>query len=430
MKFLSSLTKKDLQNKICLLRVDLNIQDAELREKKNWHPRILAVLPTIEFLIKNGAKVAILSHRGRPAPLRRGISKSEFLISKQFSLKPFAKILSHLLKKPVCFIDFDFLSLRGVPQSGTTKQSFEIASPRYGGARNDIIASARNDTEGQFRNSTVGSIFLLENLRFFSEEEKNNKKFAKQLASLGDIYINDAFAVSHRANASLAAITKFLPSYAGLLLEKEIKNLDKAMKNSKKPLVVILGGAKISDKIGLIKNFLKKADYFLIGGGMANTFLAAQGLPVGDSLYSADMRGQIRGLTRTKEFKQKVILPIDTVIYKRKILDIGPKTIEKYSEIIENAGTIIWNGPMGYIEDKKFRKGSEAIAKAIIKNKSFSVIGGGETISLFALYPKPYTLNPHLFLSTGGGAMLEYLAGKKLPGLKALTKFVGYEQRY
>ncbi|MDP3015018.1 MAG: phosphoglycerate kinase [bacterium] len=455
MKFLSSLTKKDLQNKICLLRVDLNIQNADLF-KKNIHPRILAVLPTIEFLIKNKAKVVILSHRGRPAPLRRGISKSEFLISKQFSLKPFAKILSYLLKKQVHFMDLDFLSLRGVPQSGTTKQSnnsTEIASP-----------SARNDTEGQFRNSTVGSIFLLENLRFFDGEEKNDIKLAKQLALLahGDIYpvrnsparrdaisngiyINDAFAVSHRANASVAAITKFLPSYAGLLLEKEIKNLDKVMKNPQKPLVMILGGAKISDKIGVIKNFLKKVkcqkskvNCILLGGGMANTFLAAQGLPVGDSLYDADLRGQIRGLTRIKEFRQKVILPIDALVYKRQILDIGPKTIEKYSKIIENAGTIIWNGPMGHIEDKKFRKGSEAIAKSIIKSKSFSVIGGGETTAAFQAATRNYAekhaelrgkslrqsasslRKSALFLSTGGGAMLEYLAGKKLPGLMAL----------
>ena len=188
------------------------------------------------------------------------------------------------------------------------------------------------------------------------------------------------------------------------------------MKSPKKPLIVILGGAKISDKIGMVKNFLNRADYFLVGGGMANTFLAAQGLPVGDSLYdkNADLRGLIRGLTR------KIVLPVDVVIYKRQILDIGPKTIEKYSKIIENAGTIIWNGPMGYIEDKKFRKGSEAIAKAIIKSKAFSVIGGGETASIFQ-NSKLKTQNSKLFLSTGGGAMLEYLAGKKLPGIEALN---------
>ncbi|MEK9168343.1 MAG: phosphoglycerate kinase [Patescibacteria group bacterium] len=378
MKFLSSLTKKDLQNKICLLRVDLNIQNADLRgqtrgttRKQNWHLRILAVLPTIEFLIGNGAKVVILSHRGRP----QKVSSIKYQVS-SYTLKPFAKILSSLFKKPVHFIE------------GTTFHAWNVE----------------------------GDIFLLENLRFLKDEEENSGKLAKQLASLGDIYINDAFAVSHRKNASVAAITKFLPSYAGLLLEKEIKNLDKAMKSPKKPLIVILGGAKISDKIGMVKNFLNRADYFLVGGGMANTFLAAQGLPVGDSLYdkNADLRGLIRGLTR------KIVLPVDVVIYKRQILDIGPKTIEKYLKIIENAETIIWNGPMGYIEDKKFRKGSEAIAKAIIKSKAFSVIGGGETASIFQ-NSKLKTQNSKLFLSTGGGAMLEYLAGKKLPGIEALN---------
>ena len=223
-----------MQNKICLLRVDLNIQNADLRgqtrgttRKQNWHLRILAVLPTIEFLIGNGAKVVILSHRGRP----QKVSSIKYQVS-SYTLKPFAKILSSLFKKPVHFIE------------GTTFHAWNVE----------------------------GDIFLLENLRFLKDEEENSGKLAKQLASLGDIYINDAFAVSHRKNASVAAITKFLPSYAGLLLEKEIKNLDKAMKSPKKPLIVILGGAKISDKIGMVKNFLNRADYFLVGGGMANTF--------------------------------------------------------------------------------------------------------------------------------------------------------------
>ncbi len=262
----------------------------------------------------------------------------------------------------------------------------------------------------------------MENLRFSPEEEKNDKDFAKLLASLGDIYINDAFAVSHRANASVEAITQFLPSYAGLLLEKEISNLDAVMKKFKKPLVVILGGAKVSDKIGLINNFLKKADYFLIGGAMANTFFVFEGLPVGDSFYEktrlpAGRQGYTREITR--EIGRKIILPIDVVIYKRRILDIGPETVKKYDEIIKKAKTIIWNGPMGMFEDKKFAKGTEEIAAAILKNKKAkTVIGGGETIS--ALKPKTYNLKPNIFLSTGGGAMLEYLAGKKLPGIEAL----------
>lgn len=381
MKFLSSLAKKDLQNKICLLRVDLNITDAELRElEQKIHPRISKILPTINFLLKNNAKVVILSHRGRP---NKKCQMSEVRCQK-LSLKPFTKILSFLLKKPVHFIDF--------------KKEFNVSEIKT------VI------------NSTAGDIFLLENLRFIPEEMEDDKKFAKRLASLGNFYVDDAFSDSHRNNASITAITKFLPSYAGFSFKNEIDNLNNAIKNFKRPLVIILGGAKISDKIGLIKNFLSRADYFLIGGGMANTFVAAQGLPVGDSLYEEKMIFLARQLLKSK----KIILPIDKTVYKRQILDIGSQTIEQYSKIIKNAKTIIWNGPMGYIEDRRFRKGSEAIANAILKSKAFSVIGGGETISLFALYPKPYTLNPHLFLSTGGGAMLEYLAGKKLPGIEAL----------
>ena len=256
-------------------------------------------------------------------------------------------------------------------------------------------------------------MFLLENLRFLKGEEKNSLRLARQLASLGDIYINDDFAVSHRKDASVAAIAKYLPSYAGLLLEKEIRNLSKVMKNPRKPLVIILGGAKVSDKISLIRG---KADYFLIGGAMANTFIAAQGIPVGDSLYdrNADLRGLIRGLT------QKIFLPVDVVVYKRKILDIGPKTVDKYSKIIKQAKTIIWNGPMGYIEDERFANGSKAIAKAIIKSKAHSVIGGGETIASLKIKNQKSKIKNNVFLSTGGGAMLEYLAGKKLPGIEAL----------
>jgi len=235
---------------------------------------------------------------------------------------------------------------------------------------------------------------------------------------LGDFYVNDAFGVSHRANASVAAITKFIPSYAGFLMEKEIKNLNK-VKNPKKPFVVILGGAKISGKICLIKNFLRKADYFLIGGGMANTFIASRGLPVGDSLYEKNMVPLAQGLIR--QMGKKFVLPIDVVIDDGRILDIGPQTAKKYAEIIKKAKTIIWNGPVGYCEEKCFLYGSLSIAKAIIGNKrAFAIIGGGETTSFFTLKTKTYNLKPNIFLSTGGGAMLEYLAGKTLPGLKAL----------
>jgi phosphoglycerate kinase len=389
MKFIELLKKEDLFGKTCLLRVDLNIAEKEAKNS----PRVKGILPTIEFLIKNGAKVVILSHRGRP----KGFDKKQ-------SLKPFAKILSSLLKKQVYFIDFN--------------KSWA-----------QILASI-NRSNG---------IFLLENLRFFSGEEKNDAKFAKQLASLGGIYpvrnrgrlrsrpisngiyVNDAFAVSHRVNASVAAITKFLPSYAGLLLEKEIKNLHFAM-NPEKPLVVILGGAKISTKICLIKNFESRADYFLIGGGIAHNFLLAQGLPIGDSISEEKTVNFAKKMLKNN----RVILPVDYVIKNRKILDIGPNTVKLYSDIINKAETIIWNGPMGHFEDKKFAKGSEEIAKAILNSKAFSVIGGGETATLMSRVNPPHPptggggQRSKVFISTGGGAMLEYLAGKKLPGIEAL----------
>jgi len=373
MKYLSSLKNKNLSDQICLLRVDFNLTDDDLKKQK-VPLRIKSVLPTIKFLINRGAKVVILSHRGRPNKTK----------TKNFSLRPFIKIISSLLKKSV-----NFISLK---EPGLI-----------------------NKTRRKIKDSAGGNIFLLENLRFFPGEDKNDQKFAKNLASLGTFYINDAFAFSHRPTASIAGIPKFLPSYAGLLLEKEIRNLSQVMKKPKKPLVIILGGAKISDKIGVIKNFIKKANYLLLGGGVANTFFAAKRLPIGNSLYEKQMISVAKQLSKSR----KIILPIDSAVQGKKILDIGPKTSKKYAEIIKKARTIVWNGPMGYIENPKFAKGSKAIARAILKSRAFSVVGGGETISIFpAACFKLHT--SRLFISTGGGAMLKYLAGKKLPGIAAL----------
>ncbi|MEK7144121.1 MAG: phosphoglycerate kinase [Patescibacteria group bacterium] len=373
MNFLSSLSKKYLQNKICLLRVDLNIQNADLF-KKNIHPRVSAVLPTIKFLIKNGAKVIILSHRGRPDKQCQVSSVK----CQKFSLRPFAKIFSKLLGKKVVFSDFKKIS--GI---------VSVSGP--------------------------GSVFLLENLRFWPEEEQNNLEFAEKLASLGDFYINDAFAVSHRKNASVAAITRFLPGYAGLLLEKEIKNLSAIVKNPKRPMTVILGGAKISDKIGLIKNLYSQADYFLLGGALANTVFAAQGIPVGDSLCEKNI--DVAGIMR--RFGKKIFLPEDVVVEKRKILDIGPASVKKYKSIIGKSKTIVFNGPMGYIEKPKFAKTTKEIIATLLKSRSQIIIGGGETTSVM---PNIKSLRQNIFISTGGGAMLEYLSGKKLPGFAALDK--------
>jgi phosphoglycerate kinase len=371
MKFLKNLKKKDLSGKTCLLRVDFNIGDDELKKikgKKNIPLRIERILPTMNFLLKNGARIIILSHRGRPEAGK---------IDSKFSLKPFAKILSGLLNEPVKFVGF---------------------SEEVNGALKE-------------------KIILLENLRFLPGEEENDKKLGKKLASLGSIFINDAFSVSHRANASVEAITRFIPSYAGLSLEEELKNLNSVMKNPAKPFVFVLGGAKISDKIGIINNFMKKADKFIIGGGMANTFFAAEGMPMGDSLYEKNKMDVALKLLKSS----KIVLPSDANMEKGKILDIGARAIEEYSEIIKKAKTVVWNGPMGYIEALKFRKGSEAIAEAIMNSSAKAVVGGGETISMLKA-KKTKKLKASLFVSTGGGAMLEYLAGKKLPGIAALNK--------
>jgi len=417
MKYLSSFKNKNLANKICLLRSDFNIEDTDLHGYENGLTRIpplriSAILPTIQFLLKGGAKVVILSHRGRPeinlkspasakAPAGRQISNL-----KNFSLKPFAKILSKLLKKPVRFIDFD------------KKTNFIKA-----------------EEVRKIRASINGSIVMLENLRFFPEEEKNDKKFAKKLASLGDFYVNDAFSVSHRKDASVVAITKFLASYAGFCLENEIKNLSRVMHKQKKPLVIILGGAKIPDKIEALKNFMKKADKILIGGDyekeipFLSKFEKSRSRAPKENKFPTGQASSLRG---------KVILPVDYIREKGKIWDIGPKTSFLYSEIIKNAKTIIWNGPMGYIENPKFSKGTEAIIEAIIKSRALAIIGGGETIASLNISAesgsasggknqiRPFgdssktKIKNNVFLSTGGGAMLEYLAGKKLPGIAAL----------
>lgn len=390
MKFLSSLKNKNLSDKTCLLRVDLDIEDN--RDINN--PRLLNALPTIKFLIKRKAKIVILSHRGRP----KGGSRFKKENTKRFSLKPFAKAFSLKLRRTVHFVDLAVNGEHILRESNLWKVS----------------------------QSPAGSIFMLENLRFCLCEIENDKKFARELASLGTFYVNDAFAVSHHANASNAAIANFLPSYAGLHLENEIKNLSAAKDNFKKPLVIILGGAKVSDKIGLLQSFYPKADYFLLGGAIVNTMFFNIDLPIGDSIYeNIKIDPQIMA-----GLEKKVFLPIDTVIFNNKILDIGPETIKKYKSIIAKARTIIWNGPMGLIEDKRFRRGSEEIAKAILKSKALSVIGGGETTALFerarnyaennAELRRSVRVSPRLFISTGGGAMMEFLAGKKLPGIEAL----------
>jgi 3-phosphoglycerate kinase len=322
--YLKNLTKKELAGKTCLLRLNLDVKDPTKESL-----RISASLPTIEFLLERGAKILILSHRGRP----NGIDKN-------LSLEPLINIL-------------------------------------LGKSRNGVIS-------------------WLENLRFDPREQKNDDDFAKELAAKGDFYVNDDFATSHRSAASLVAITKYLPSYAGLLLEKEINNLSRVMNNPEKPLVMIIGGSKIDDKINMINNFQDKADYFLMG-----------------SAYS-DFRLQISDFG---ESGNKIIFPEDYIEDDDKKLDIGPKTIEKFSKIIFQATTIIWNGPVGMFENPTYLAGSEKIAYAIIKSKAFSVVGGGDTGQLLSQLGLDDKFS---FISTGGGAMLEFLGGKTLPALVAL----------
>lgn len=370
MNYLSR-SKENFKNKVCLVRIDLNIEKNQ--EKDSLKLRVIK--PTVDFLTERGAKVILLSHRGRP--IKKDLSQS---------LRPFAVFLNKTIfrKQPIRFIpDFNFKNI---------EKQLRLARPK--------------------------SVFLLENLRFFSEEQKNSPVFAKKLAGLGDFYINDAFAVSHRANASIAAITSFIKSFAGLQLEKEIKHLNGLLKKPEQPLVFILGGAKAADKIGFLKAFLKKSDYFLLGGGIANTFLAAQKLPISNSIYDKKSLEFARKnfLNSRMNFK-KIIQPADYMIHDRQILDIGPKTIDLYSSYIKMAKTIVWNGPLGLIEKKEFALGTNAIAKAIAASKAFSIVGGGETADLIIKLRLAEKIS---FLSTGGGAMLEYLSGKPMPGIDAI----------
>lgn len=347
-----------------LLRLDFNTED-------DW--RMEAVIPTITSLLKTSSRIVIVSHKGRPVGA-----------DKKFSLRKNAITLSRLLKRKVIFIDhFDFAAI---------KQKID-ASPR-------------------------GSLFLLENLRFNAGEEKNDPKFAKQLASLADFYVNDAFAVSHRANASVVAITKFLPSYAGLELEREIASLSRAIKNPKRPIVVVAGGAKAADKLSVLTFFRNKADWFLLGGGPANTILSIRGMDVKKSVRDTD-RKDVAVLQKFSRSKN-VIVPIDFVWHDGFIWDIGPKTAAMFSAKIAKAKTVIWSGPLGFIEKPAYAKGSIVVAKAIVKNrKAFSLTGGGETV----MFLKQYHFDEKFsFISTGGGAMIDFLAGKKLPGIVALEK--------
>ncbi len=389
---------KNLYGKRVLMRVDFNFTLKDGKPIDSF--RLKAIFPTLEFLKPFRTKLILISHFGEP--------KGKF--DKKYSLEPIAK---WLLNQDKIFQNLKFIVNPFDKEGGETIQNLK-----------------------------EGDIALLENIRFWKGEEENNPKFAQKLANFGDIYINEAFSVSHRAHSSITGLPKILPSYAGINFENEVNNLNQVLKKYHHPFTLILGGAKISTKLGLLLNFKNKANFILIGGAMANTFLKAKESNIGNSLIEETM------LSKAKEIlKQKnLILPNDVMIKMRnkkiriididklndlkhndfKILDIGPKTIKKFSDIIKTSKEIIWNGPLGYFEEKPFTQGTVKIIQSILSNKKARItIGGGETIVCLGQAkvkrPMPNAENK-IFVSTGGGAMLEFLSGKELPGLIALTK--------
>jgi len=381
-------TDLNVKGKKVLVRVDFNVPiDAG---KVGDDTRIKAALPTIKYLLEQDAAVILCSHLGRP----KGKAKPEL------SLKPVAEYLGKLIDAPVKF---------AADCIGEKAQS---------------AAAALNQ----------GEVLVLENTRFHAGEKKNDPEMAKQLTSLAELFVNDAFGTAHRAHASNTGVADYLPAAAGFLLEKEIKYLGNAIAEPERPFVAILGGAKVSDKIGVIENLLQKADQILIGGGMANTFFKAQGFEIADSLVEED------ALTTAKMLLDKaggkLVLPVDVVIADAfdadaadkvmdvgdvpagwRILDIGPKTVKVFEEYILKAGTVVWNGPMGVFEFDKFAKGTIEIAKALAKSKATGIVGGGDSASAIN---KSGLEDKITHISTGGGASLEMLEGKILPGLAAL----------
>ncbi len=383
----------DVRGKKVLLRCDFNVpQDKETGEITS-DKRIVAALPTIRYLLENGAAVIACSHLGKP--------KGEW--KEKLTLAPVAKRLGELLGREVVFAK-------------------------------DVIGE---DAKAKAAALKGGEIMLLENLRFHIEEEKNDPAFAKQLASLAELYVSDAFGTVHRAHASTAGVAAYLPAVSGLLVAKELEVMGKALDDPKRPFVAVLGGAKVSDKINVINNLLEKADTVIIGGGMAYTFSKAQGGEIGTSLLEADkLDYALEMLQKAKERGVKLLLPVDTVCAKEfkadaepvtcdagKIpadmmgLDIGPKTVALFCDAVKGAGTIVWNGPMGVFEFPAFAVGTKAMAKALAESGAVTIIGGGDSA---AAVEQLGFADRITHISTGGGASLEFLEGKELPGVACL----------
>ncbi|MGB9723191.1 MAG: phosphoglycerate kinase [Chloroflexia bacterium] len=380
----------EVRGKRVLVRVDFNVPLQE--GKVGDDTRIRAVLPTLLYLLEHGAAVILMSHLGRP----KGVDE-------KLRLAPVGARLSELLGRPVRTLS-------------------------------DCIGP---EVEAAVRAMQPGEIILLENLRFHPEEERNDPDFARKLAGLGEVYVNDAFGTAHRAHASTEGVAHYLPAVAGLLLERELEALGKALEAPEHPFVVILGGAKISDKIGVIRNLLHRADSLLIGGGMANTFLKAQGYAVGDSLVEDEALETAREiLSQARTAGVGLHLPVDAVIAERfaadaeprvvpvdqvpagwRILDIGPRTLETFRQALQGARLVVWNGPMGVFEFPAFAEGTRAVAQAVAECGAFSVVGGGDSVAALQQLGLTERIG---HLSTGGGASLEFLEGRPLPGVEIL----------
>ena len=378
----------DLKDKRVLMRVDFNVpmQAGKVTDDK----RIRASLPTIKYVLDQGASLILMSHLGRP----KSASDSEF------SLRPVAEILSSLLEIPV-----------------------KMAP--------DFVGS---EVETMVKELQPGEVLMLENTRFHPGEEKNDLELAKQMSVLGEVYVNDAFGSAHRAHASTEGVARFLPAVSGFLMEQELEYLGRAVANPEHPYIAILGGAKISDKIDVVETLLSKADKLIIGGGMANTFLAAQGLNMQDSLVETASLETAKAIM--EKSADKLILPVDAVIADKfeaeantqvvdvdkipagwRMLDVGPKTLELYKGALDGAKLIVWNGPVGVFEMPKFAEGTFALARMLAESGATTVIGGGDSASAVK---KAGVAKQMTHVSTGGGASLEFLEGKELPGVAAL----------